>query len=256
MLAVCSGLGAMSDRRVAGACPDARRQRPHRRRPRPARVISIASTTPLSRRCCGSRRTSTCCSSSPPLASQTGDLEGAISALERMLLINPNLPRVRLELGVLYYRLELLRGGAHLSRRRAEIAQPAGRRAQPGPSSSSRRSRHSSRPSHFHGEVFIGLRYQSNANLGPATSSVRLFGQAANLNQQAARLARLGRRQHGAGAPHLRFRHARTRRRWRPSSPPTPTASSSSVRRQRLADRPDDRPALPGVQRQLRGHDA
>src|SRR6188768_3535221 len=39
------------------------------------------------------------------LASQTGDLEGAISTLERMLLINPDLPRVRLELGVLYYRL-------------------------------------------------------------------------------------------------------------------------------------------------------
>ena len=29
------------------------------------------------------------------------------------------------------------------------------------------------------------MRYQSNANLGPATSDVRLFGQAANLNQQA-----------------------------------------------------------------------
>src|SRR5437762_8505820 len=40
------------------------------------------------------------------LASQTGDLEGAISALERMLLINGNLPRVRLELGALYYRLK------------------------------------------------------------------------------------------------------------------------------------------------------
>src|SRR5712664_1915000 len=39
------------------------------------------------------------------LATQVGDLEGAVSALERMLLINPNLPRVRLELGVLYYRL-------------------------------------------------------------------------------------------------------------------------------------------------------
>ena len=36
------------------------------------------------------------------LAAQTGDLEGAVSALERMLLINPDLPRVRLELGVLY----------------------------------------------------------------------------------------------------------------------------------------------------------
>jgi Flp pilus assembly protein TadD len=39
------------------------------------------------------------------IASRTGDLEGAISALERMLLVDPDLPRVRLELGVLYYRL-------------------------------------------------------------------------------------------------------------------------------------------------------
>ena len=39
------------------------------------------------------------------LAVQTGNFEAAISALERMLLINPNLPRVRLELGVLYFRL-------------------------------------------------------------------------------------------------------------------------------------------------------
>ena len=35
----------------------------------------------------------------------------------------------------------------------------------------------------FGGEVFVGWRYQSNANLGPATSSVLLFGQPANLNQ-------------------------------------------------------------------------
>ena len=33
------------------------------------------------------------------------------------------------------------------------------------------------------GEAFLGWRYQSNANLGPATSQVLLFGQAANLNQ-------------------------------------------------------------------------
>ena len=37
--------------------------------------------------------------------------------------------------------------------------------------------------SRFVGEVFAGVRYQSNANLGPPTSSVRLFGQTANLNQ-------------------------------------------------------------------------
>ena len=38
------------------------------------------------------------------LAVQIGNFEAAISALERMLLINPNLPRVWLELGVLYFR--------------------------------------------------------------------------------------------------------------------------------------------------------
>lgn len=39
------------------------------------------------------------------LATQTGDFEGAVSALERMLLADPDLPRVRMELGALYYRL-------------------------------------------------------------------------------------------------------------------------------------------------------
>ena len=52
-------------------------------------------------------------------------------------------------------------------------------------------------PSRFTGEVFVGMRYQSNANLGPPTSSVRLFGQTANLNQQALGARRLGRRQLG-----------------------------------------------------------
>jgi tetratricopeptide (TPR) repeat protein len=118
------------------------------------------------------------------IASQTGDLEGAISALERMLLINPDLPRVRLELGVLYFRLksyEVARTyleGALKSpnlpadvRSRAEqfLAQVVAQQ----------------KTSQFHGEVFAGMRYQSDANLGPATSSVRLFGQVANLNQTA-----------------------------------------------------------------------
>ncbi len=39
------------------------------------------------------------------LAIKIGNYEAAISALERMLLVNPNLPRVRLELWVLYFRL-------------------------------------------------------------------------------------------------------------------------------------------------------
>ena len=39
------------------------------------------------------------------LAIEVGDIEGAISALERLLLIDGDQADVKLELGVLYYRL-------------------------------------------------------------------------------------------------------------------------------------------------------
>jgi cytochrome c-type biogenesis protein CcmH/NrfG len=39
------------------------------------------------------------------IAIKTGDLEGAISALDRLLLIDGDQPEVKLELGVLYFRL-------------------------------------------------------------------------------------------------------------------------------------------------------
>jgi len=118
------------------------------------------------------------------IATQTGDLEGAISALERMLLINPNLPRVRLELGVLYFRLgsyevarEYLDGALKSPNVPAEVRTRAEQYMA--------QIENQQKASHLHGEAFLGFRYQSNANLGPATSSVRLFGQTANLNQSA-----------------------------------------------------------------------
>ena len=39
-------------------------------------------------------------------ATKAGDYEGAVAAYEGMLIIDSNLPRVRLELGILYYRLK------------------------------------------------------------------------------------------------------------------------------------------------------
>jgi len=118
------------------------------------------------------------------LAAQTGDLEGAVSALERMLLINADLPRVRLELGVLYYRL----GSFEVARTYIETALqstalPPEARARAEKFLAEIQTRLSK--SAFAGEVFFGWRYQSNANLGPPTSSVRLFRQTANLNQSA-----------------------------------------------------------------------
>ena len=118
------------------------------------------------------------------LATQTGDLEGAISALERMLLINADLPRVRLELGVLYFRLgsyEVAR--TYLLAVLKSPTLPGDVRAKTEKFLAELDSRQS--PSRFSGELFMGWRYQSNANLGPSTSSVRLFGQTANLNQAA-----------------------------------------------------------------------
>ena len=118
------------------------------------------------------------------IATRTGDYEGAISALERMLLVNPDLPRVRLELAVLYYRL----GSFEISRTYLEtvlatqgISPELRARAEQYMAEVEKRNSRS----RFVGEIFGGMRYQSNANLGPPTSSVRLFGQTANLNQSA-----------------------------------------------------------------------
>ena len=116
------------------------------------------------------------------IASKTGDLEGAISALERMLVVDPDLPRVRLELGVLYYRLgsfEVARSYFEMTLKSASLPPDVKSRAEQFLAESEKRLTRS----RFSGEIFAGMRYQSNANLGPPTSSVRLFGQTANLNQ-------------------------------------------------------------------------
>jgi Tetratricopeptide repeat len=116
------------------------------------------------------------------LATQVGDLEGAISALERMLLINADLPRVRLELGVLYYRLGSYEAArTYLVSALKSPALPADVRRKADEYLAQIDSKAS--PSSFGGDVFFGWRYQSNANLGPASSRVLLFGQPANLNQ-------------------------------------------------------------------------
>lgn len=89
------------------------------------------------------------------LATQTGDLEGAISALERMLLINPQLPRVRLELGVLYYRLgsyEVAR--TYLDTVLKSAALPPEVRSKAEQFLAEIESKQC--PSHFSGEVFFG----------------------------------------------------------------------------------------------------
>jgi len=104
------------------------------------------------------------------VAARLGDYEAAVSALERMLLFNPDLPRVQLELGVLYFRM----GSYSLARDYLDRAAAAN----PPPDVRSRldqyiaeiekgESRH-----RLTGYFFSGVQYQTNANV--AGSSVIL----------------------------------------------------------------------------------
>jgi hypothetical protein len=101
------------------------------------------------------------------LAVQVGNLEGAISALERLLLINGNQPGVKVELGVLYYRLgsyEAARTYLESARQSAgatpEIKDKAGQYISDIDSQVGR--------SQFSGSILNGIQYSSNANSGTA----------------------------------------------------------------------------------------
>ena len=116
------------------------------------------------------------------VARRAGDLEGAVGALERMLIFNPDLPIVHYELARLYARL----GSGEVARRyfrsalrydpppeiRAEIEAGIARLDQAAGASS------------FSGSVFLGLRYQSNANAGPDEPTVRVGGLDARLAEE------------------------------------------------------------------------
>jgi len=118
------------------------------------------------------------------LAVETGDLEGAVSALERMLILNPDQPRVRMELGILYFRLGSYQAArTYLETALSSPALPPEQRSRAEEFLAEAKKRLS--PSYFAGEAFFGWRYQSNANLGPANANVLLFGAPANLNQSA-----------------------------------------------------------------------
>jgi tetratricopeptide (TPR) repeat protein len=112
-----------------------------------------------------------------------GDYEAAIGALERMLFYNSNLPRVKLELGVLYFKLgsydlakgyfeDAIRGGDVPPEVKAQVAvylAQINRQLSP-----------------YEYALFLqsGVRYQTNADIGPDSTLVRAFGQDALLNNQ------------------------------------------------------------------------
>jgi len=97
------------------------------------------------------------------VSARLGDNEAAVSTLERMLLFNPKLPRVDLELGALYFRM----GSFEISRTYFEQALAADPPADAKARIDTYLAEISrlSAPHRFSGFFSFGLQYQSNANL-------------------------------------------------------------------------------------------
>ncbi|TAD89704.1 MAG: hypothetical protein EAZ99_08730 [Alphaproteobacteria bacterium] len=109
------------------------------------------------------------------LAIDNGDLEGGIMAFERLLILNPDLPRVRYELGALYYRLNSLEiARVYLQQTADDPTAPEDVRA------ASRQVlaqiSDQERGSPVTASVTFGFRYQSNANSGPNSGLLRSLG--------------------------------------------------------------------------------
>ena len=115
------------------------------------------------------------------VSAKLGDNEAAVSALERMLLFNPNLPRVQLELGALYFRMGSF-DSARTYFERAAAANP--------PDDVKERIRtylveiaRRNAPQRFSAFAFFGAQYQSDANIA-GSSSIAFPGFVVNLQPQ------------------------------------------------------------------------
>lgn len=108
-------------------------------------------------------------------AIKAGDINGAIAALERMLLSNPGLSNIELELGVLYLRVgavELASEFIDSALRAPEVPPWVRERAQGLLGQAERASsRHS-----FSTSLFLAAKHDSNANAAPAGRLVRIRG--------------------------------------------------------------------------------
>lgn len=108
------------------------------------------------------------------LSARVGDLEGAVATLERMLIFAPGLPRLQLELGVLYYRLgayEVANNYFEQAVAGPDVPQEVIDRVQAFRTGIDR----ASEPTRLSGTVAAGVRYQSNANAAPETRDITLF---------------------------------------------------------------------------------
>lgn len=109
------------------------------------------------------------------LSARIGDLEAAVGTLERMLIYAPDQPRIRLELGALYFRL----GSFDMARTHFEAVSQT-----PGvPEKVAARAETflaeidgQEEPATLSATLMTGVRYQTNANAGPGGREVVLNG--------------------------------------------------------------------------------
>lgn len=113
------------------------------------------------------------------IARRVGDLEGAVGALERMLIYNPDLPIVHYELGRLYAGLGSIEAARRYYNSALSYTPPAGIRANI--EAQLKRLDEASRASTLSGNVLVGFRHQSNANTAPDEPAVRVGGFRARL---------------------------------------------------------------------------
>lgn len=117
------------------------------------------------------------------VATRLGDYEAAIGALERILLFNPNLARVKVQLGRLYLRI----GGTQVAHGYFEqaLATPG---APPDVVATAQQLLLSGETvaagSGFSLYVYSGMRYQTNANVGPNSNLIRAFGDTNAIDRQ------------------------------------------------------------------------
>ncbi|MBN9669495.1 tetratricopeptide repeat protein [Roseibium aggregatum] len=104
-----------------------------------------------------------------------GDYEAAISTFERMLIFAPELPRVKLELGVLYYRLGSLETARYYfqsSLETPDVPPDVAAKVETYLAAIDTRQQ----PAQFHALLAVGARYQTNANAAPGGRQVNLNG--------------------------------------------------------------------------------
>lgn len=118
------------------------------------------------------------------LSAQVGDYEAAISTLERMLVYAPNLPRIQLELGVLYYRIGAVdeaKAYFEAARNSAGVPPQVTERVD---AFLAEADANSSRLT-VTGSVHGGGRFQTNANASPEESIININGVPIRLNNSA-----------------------------------------------------------------------